>query len=202
MLFKKKKDETPAPPPPERYAFAIRTARKLNNEEKQHLHHDESRYMSGNHTFLALIDYQSGIVNEYGFGPDRNSATYLPTKGHTHTAQYRQQGGLDKRYADEIRYDITKEEYTALKADLSTSQPKTYNLLTYNCTSWSLEHAEAHGFEVPKTRLATPSPNGLAKALKRISDAAPTTKQDTPAEGRKSHVETLASRLKQSGRVR
>lgn len=197
MVFKRKKPETPEKPP-ERYAFAIRTARKLSNEEKQHLSYSETHYMSGNHTFLALIDYQTGIVNEYGFGPDRNSATYLPTKGHTHTAQYRQKDGMDMRYADEIRYDITKEQYTALKEDLSSSKPKTYNLLTYNCTSWSLEHAEAHGFEVPSTRLATPSPNGLAKALKRQSEAAPTQEQ----EDRKSHVETLKSRLQQSGRMR
>ncbi|MBM3618077.1 MAG: hypothetical protein FJX23_05965 [Alphaproteobacteria bacterium] len=200
MLFKKKPEDTP-PPPPERYAFAIRTSRRLTSEEKQHLSAKEIQYMGGNHTFLALIDYQTGIVNEYGFGPNRNSATYFPTKGHTHTAQYRQNQGMDMRYADEIRYDISKEEYAVLKADLSSAQPKTYNLLSYNCTSWSFELAENHGFEVPQTRMATPSPNGLAKALKRLSEAAPE-QPEPPEGGRKSHVETLKSRLQQSGRMR
>lgn len=202
MPFKKKKKPELPPEQPERYAFAIRTSRKLTGDEKSHLSRDESRYMGGNHTFLALIDYNNNIVNEYGFGPDRNSATYLPTKGHTHTAQYRHHDGLDIRFADEIRYDITKEEYTALKQDLSSKQPETYNLLTYNCTTWSLKHAEAHGFDIPKTRSSVPSPNGLAKALKRLADAPQPDAPETPSPGRKSHVETLKSRLQQSGRSR
>lgn len=210
MLFKKQKQEKQAAAPAEpqeRYGFAIRINRRLTEEEKRQLSSDEINYMGGNHTFVALIDYKNGIVNEYGYGTPFVSATYslLPTKGDKHSAQYRLKDGLDKRFADEIHYDISKEEYTALKADLSSKNPESsYHLLAHNCTSWSIAHANAHGLEVPKAKAPVPSPNGLAKALKRAAEEgahAVSDSAESPSP-RKSHVQTLNERLKQSGRSR